>query len=115
MVPRNLQNWYSVRRIFSEINKQAFVIIDTNMSFVLFYIIFFILLVFIISLGMVNEIGALSNVEALFVQNPDLLTSTVYLMITNIAVLFLDLFLVVYINMLHEYDIAELNYHLGII
>jgi len=115
MVPRNIQNWYAARRIFSEVNKQVFVIIDTNMSLVLFYIIFFIMMVFVIGAGLVNEIPALSNIEVLFIKNPDLLTSTVFLMITNIIVLVMDLALLVYINMIYEFDIAELNYHLGII
>lgn len=66
-------------------------------------------------MGLVDEIPALSNVEEIYLDNPDLLTSTVYLIISNIIVLALDMALLVYINMIYEYDIAELNYNLGII
>ena len=108
-VPQNWQNWLNVRRIIASANEQAFVIIDTNMSFVLFYTLFFVLEVLFEKMGVIPEF--FTAVENFLTQNGSLRFIVNGSIIVIVIVLILDVIIGILINMLFVSDKQQLSLH----
>jgi len=96
-VPHNIENWLNLRKIFAAMNQQAFVVIDTNMSFALFYTIIFISIYALYSVSLLQDLlGSLAE----FLSNNPMLQATIFVtLIIIIIVLAIHLTLGILINL----------------
>jgi len=95
-VPHNAQVWLTIRRIISSMNTQTFIVIDTNMSFILFYT--FILVA--ISLFQDIKIFAviIDPINRFLRENPSLLIIIMFTVLVVIIVIVADVILGILIN-----------------
>jgi len=108
-VPQNALAWLNVRRILAEVNEQAFVTVDTNMSFVLIYTLLFILGYF---LHKIKVIAALLDPAQQFLRaNPSLFIVIALTIIVVIVVILIDLLIGIYINYLFELERGQWMLH----
>jgi len=108
-VPQNALAWLNVRRILSAINEQVFVVVDTNMSFVLSYTFLFILGYF---LQKIKVIAALLDPALAFLQaNPSLFIVLALTIIVVVVVVLADLVIGLFINYLFELERGQWMLH----
>jgi len=104
-VPHNVENWLNIRKIFAGMNQQAFVVIDVNMSFALFYTIIFIAIYALYSVSLLQSL--LKSLAAFLKANPMLQVALFVTLTIIIIVLVIHLVLGIYINMLFKYERRE--------
>jgi len=104
-VPHNVENWLNMRKIFAGMNQQAFVVIDVNMSFALFYTIIFIAIYALYSVSLLKSL--LDTLSKFLTKHPMLQVALFVTLIIIIIVLLIHLVLGIYINMLFKYERRE--------
>jgi len=95
-VPQNIENWLNLRRIISNLNSQAFVVIDTNMSFSLLYCIGFIAVYALYTVSLLQKL--LSDISQFLSENSVLQTTIFYTLLMIVVVLIIHLVLGIIIN-----------------
>ena len=95
-IPQNAISWLNVRRILSSVNEQAFVVVDTNMSFVLLYTFMFVAIYFLQVLGLFKSL--LSPAQKFLEDNPQLLIVLGLTVLVVIVVIVVDVVMGILIN-----------------
>jgi len=112
-VPHNAFAWLSMRRILADINKQVFIIIDTNMSFVLVYAILIILGYFMQKMKFMRIF--LAPAQNFLSTNPSLLIVIALTIVVVIVVICVDLTIGILINWLFDMERGQWMLHQQVI
>lgn len=112
-VPINIENWLNLRRVMAQMNNQAFVVIDTNMSFALFYSIIFIAIYALYTVGLLVDL--LDPIGQFLVDNPVLQTTLFFTLLIIVVVVGIHLVLGILINGLFPAEKKEWNVQLSIV
>jgi len=95
-VPQNIENWLNLRKIMSKMNSQAFVVIDTNMSFSLLYCIAFIAVYALYTVSLLQKL--LREISQFLSENSVLQTTIFFTLLMIVVVMFIHLILGIIIN-----------------
>ena len=112
IIPSNIQTWYNVRKLLSNVNQQIVTIVDVNMSFIAIFLIIVILIFAVSALGLLSNIGFIKALALSFTDNKQLVAITYQFILVFVIILLFSLAIGMLINMFFQSDINILTTHM---
>ena len=112
MIPSNIQTWYNIRKLLSNVNQQIVTIVDINMSFIAIFLILFILIFAILAFDLLKNIGFITSLAHSFAENKQLVAITSQFILVFVIILLVSLAIGMQINLYFQSDINIMTTHL---
>lgn len=97
-VPHNARVWLNIRRVLSSLNAQVFIVVDTNMSFILLYSLVFVAISLLQGVPVLSAL--IKKIQDFLYDNPSLLIVLAFTVLIVIIVILADVTMGILINRL---------------
>lgn len=97
-VPHNARVWLNIRRVLSSLNAQVFLVVDTNMSFILLYSLVFVAISILQGVPVLSAL--INKIQDFLYENPSLLIVLAFTVLIVMIVILADVTMGILINRL---------------